>query len=91
MINFETLKAGQYVYSSLHGANVCVLAVYDEGGYNGKRVVTAGLDAPHWEYLRALPNAETHLYTRNERGSYEHTGILGKQGYPWACTEFDND
>ena len=92
MVNFETLKIGQYVYSSLHGANVCVLGMYEEDGFNGKRVVTAGLDAPHWEYLSAKPNQETHLYTRAENGrGYIHTGILGKQGEPWALTEFDDE
>jgi len=87
MINFENTRIGQYVYSDLHNANVRVLSLKDEGGFNGKRVGVAGYNAPHWNFLPARADAETILHTRAPDGKgYYESGIMGKQGEPWAIT-----
>ena len=92
MIDFKNAKVGQYVYCDFYRANVRILSLNDEGGYHGKRVGVAGFNAPHWEFSPARAEAETILHTRHNgsNSSYIASGLMGKQGEPWATTEFDD-
>jgi hypothetical protein len=95
MSYIDNIKPGMYVYCPIRNANVMVFKAYycENTAMVNKvyadRISTVGVDAPKYDFSRPRPEVETILYARSDRGGYYESGIMGKQGEPWAISGED--